>query len=560
MTDEWKRLNRELKILLAKQATGSLLSPKDQERLTWLQERLGAAEEVKRIHIDEDADRGPKIKTSQDHYATEVPAQLINNAEEQKLEKHYEKDLAPERKAIEVDDFRTGAETFQQEGLSNFAIAATEDMRAGEISLSDQPGEEAEPAKKTEYGQVVYAQDESERLTQKNKQDPSNPYALNVADNLAQGLDQVRDYDDSAVPDTAAKSFSVDIDEEDDQLTIDEPVPAPMSEMRELMKQTASLQDEQASHGEKTSHQISEEEVETLDSDLLMQAVYEQDQVAAKEPDASAEQVSAEQFWGLSDSTPTAEVDALVPTPVEEPEEEETVPPPPPSIAIPEPIPEPPPEPPPAARPLPNLSFTPGPAPLPEQTQTDTSPPASEKESDDPRAWVDDLFESEQPPEAAPVSRPAPPKPVRPPPPAEVAPKQQIQVEEYELTGPRRVTVHFKDGVSRRGTIQPFDIDADTIRLDAQAGSHALDEDLVTLALKAIFLLLPRGAPYPPKAGTPVRVVLIDDRELEGTSPDYDPRKKAFTLFPKIDRGKIERIIVFNDAVKNIWFDEETVF
>ena len=49
---------------------------------------------------------------------------------------------------------------------------------------------------------------------------------------------------------------------------------------------------------------------------------------------------------------------------------------------------------------------------------------------------------------------------------------------------------------------------------------------------------------------------LIDGRKLEGFTPDYDPRRKAFTLFPKDDRGNVERVIVFNDAIRNIWFDE----
>ena len=52
------------------------------------------------------------------------------------------------------------------------------------------------------------------------------------------------------------------------------------------------------------------------------------------------------------------------------------------------------------------------------------------------------------------------------------------------------------------------------------------------------------------------RQMFLDGRKLEGFTPDYDPRRKAFTLFPKDDRGNVERVIVFNDAIKNIWFDE----
>jgi hypothetical protein len=125
-----------------------------------------------------------------------------------------------------------------------------------------------------------------------------------------------------------------------------------------------------------------------------------------------------------------------------------------------------------------------------------------------------------------------------------------------DLSGPRRATVHFKDGVNRRGVLGNVDTDADLIRLEPAPGDNTPAEDLVALSLKAIFLLLPRGAAYPEKTGLETRVTMMDGRSLEGFTPDYDPRRKAFTLFPKADRGNIERVIVFNDAVKNIWFQE----
>jgi hypothetical protein len=121
--------------------------------------------------------------------------------------------------------------------------------------------------------------------------------------------------------------------------------------------------------------------------------------------------------------------------------------------------------------------------------------------------------------------------------------------------GPRKATVHFKDGVTRRGVISQIDTDADLVRLDPPANSSAPAEDLIAMALKTIFLMLPRGAGKPRVNGSAVRLVLIDGRSLEGVTNDYDPRRKAFTLFPKGARGNIERIVVYNDAVKNIWFD-----
>ncbi|MBW2702467.1 MAG: hypothetical protein JRF33_16730 [Deltaproteobacteria bacterium] len=125
-----------------------------------------------------------------------------------------------------------------------------------------------------------------------------------------------------------------------------------------------------------------------------------------------------------------------------------------------------------------------------------------------------------------------------------------------ELTGERKATVHFKDGVNRRGVIQAIDTDADLIHL-ADARGDGPGEDLVALSLKAIFLMLPRGVLPPEKSGYSVHVRMMDGRDLDGYTPDYDPNRKAFTLFPNDERGNIERVIVFNDAIKNIWFDEE---
>ncbi len=125
-----------------------------------------------------------------------------------------------------------------------------------------------------------------------------------------------------------------------------------------------------------------------------------------------------------------------------------------------------------------------------------------------------------------------------------------------ELTGERKATVHFKDGVNRRGVIEAVDTDADLIHL-ADARGDGPGEDLVALSLKAIFLMLPRGVLPPEKSGYSVHVRMMDGRDLDGYTPDYDPQRKAFTLFPNDERGNIERVIVFNDAIKNIWFDEE---
>ncbi len=124
-----------------------------------------------------------------------------------------------------------------------------------------------------------------------------------------------------------------------------------------------------------------------------------------------------------------------------------------------------------------------------------------------------------------------------------------------DLRGPRRATVHYRDGVSRRGLLQRVDPQAKKVRLEPSGAGSKKVEELGADGLMAIFILLPRGTAYPEKTGKAVRVVMSDGRKLEGFTADYDPASRAFTLFPREDRGNIERVIIYNDAVKNICFD-----
>jgi hypothetical protein len=779
MSDAWKKLNRELKILLAKQAASGRLHPKDQKRLEWLQERVGDAEEVKRLQIDESVEGGPTTTTSDDHYATELSEDLLEKAEKQKLDKFYEKEARQKKSAIEVKDYRENEETFTQDGLSNFAIEATEDMKGGEISLAEVPEEETQAAQKIDLHRPVYAQDEHDRLAKKEGQKgkSSNPFALDISDGLAAGLDEFKTYDEDLVPDTAAKSFETDMDiGEDEDTNYDQTQIDDDEEVQALYKKSYDLpkvdDPDAASFGERTTHTTGDEEEGSLDADLLMQAVdeaekkglVEEEQTWAVDEDGN-EVEPAKQFEDTTasfnspaakpspkkrarfgdeapttpgvitdnpdDSTteydyslleqatqaqekldgtasgsgraaiipdppapkpaevlipdppavtneaeilipdppaPTGETEILIPDPpavtsetevlIPDPPEvtdgsdtqisngpmytasesdvpdlsdegdlevaieieaEPNMPPPPPAPAKPgldikdrkdlaadefwglsddapaetvaeEPTsaqtpsskphlaaPPPPPPPPPkarkkASRPLPSLSFdpdkapkaTPPPPPKSAQQRVRVLVPDDNKSSEGGGNFLQDLFDDQS--ESGGGLEPLPGQADRQPAassavsvvsavpmPGRQSPKGG---KVNDLSGPRRATVHFKDGVNRRGTIGSIDLDADLLRLEATPGSSAPAEDLVALSLKAIFLLLPRGTAYPKKDGLETKVTMIDGRSLEGFCPDYDPIKKAFTLFPKIDRGNIERIIVFNDAVKNIWFAE----
>jgi len=769
-SDEWKKLNRELKILQAKKSAGGYLHPKDKARLEWLQERLGEAEEVKRIAIEESDYEGPKKTTSDDHWATEVSEELMDKAGKQKLTAQYEKEqIGRQKRKFEARDYReTGGPTFKQEGLSQFAVEATDDLKSGEVGLAQAPGEEVEAARKRDHHRAVHVKDESERLTKK-AEGSANPFALDISDGLATGLDDYKTYEDSAVPDSGAKSFEVDVGDDtvlDEGSTEALPYEEVSEDVQSLMRKSYELPkgESDESHGAKTTHLVEDSGDDDVDADLLSQAVefaekkglvdeeqawavdedgneatYTQEtedlnsamqtsqplpQPAAKPKrrvrwsDEADTQPAAKAAEGITDTAETKEYSQLqeaieaerrVSQQPKEPEPQIEVPdltddedddgiliPEPPDleddgpqVLIPEPpqhetqeaetggesqvlIPEPPaetadpghdslrepasvdevpdlsdgeelelaidieperpparenqppkpaeqpqksaeniaaddfwglsddrpaiPEPPqPAAgteeataaesprsrpapkpeaakkgsRPLPALSFS------PDQVVPAKEPPKQKRvrslvpDDSGPRGGADsgsflnDLFDDSSgaaggpdsgASEAAPLIEPgAPPgtSPFGPPKAKKSAGKPN------DLSGPRRATVHFKDGVNRRGTVSNVDTDTDLIRLEPLPGSNTPAEDIVAMAVKAIFLLLPRGTSYPEKEGNETKIVMIDGRKLEGYTPDYDPRRKAFTLFPKQDRGNIERVIVFNEAIKNIWFEDQ---
>jgi hypothetical protein len=284
-----------------------------------------------------------------------------------------------------------------------------------------------------------------------------------------------------------------------------------------------------------------EDEVLEIDSDDIIEVPLEvemevdhssQAEVAATmEPQPRAEDIDADQFWGLSEAAPAA---PLPPEPPTMPQQEKPV--------APRHRPK---------KPLPALGVAPAPPPLRKEEKPAPRPAHPAPRRVDKKS-IDALFDDAEI-EASPGEELAPVSPARP---RAAAPVVAGSSQPIDIApGPRKATVHFKDGVTRRGVIGHFETDADLVRLDPPTGSSAPSEDLVALALKTIFLMLPRGADKPRVSGAPVRLVLIDGRSLEGTTNDYDPHLKAFTLFPKGARGNIERIIVYNDAVKNIWFE-----
>lgn len=729
--NQWKSLVREFKILQArKQASGiGRLPKKDEERLAFLAEHLGESQEEKRIEISDREDKGPKIKTSDDHYATEIGKETLEKAAAYEPSKRWVKEDR-EQRAFEARDSRKGKATFRQQGLSQFAVELSEDLKGGELGITDAPQEEEAQARRDSH-RAIMVNDDVDKFVKKSDAPKPNPFAIELDDGLARALGKARTFDQSAVPDTAAKSFEVDLPDEEAEAITAAGRPAQRAEeiseeLQGLLKKSYDLPPEKKkalSLGEATTHEAADDEEANLDLDLMRQAVQyaekkklvEKDQSAwtvdedgneieAKEPEDEAGailspvipaaekprprfsdgkptqpfvyaepgsgelelplpdagsgevavelEVSAEKesptltrnkpsieyrpedlppapassagmdevpdlsegsdpggrgfgqgpaaaasppqaapttggdeldaFWGLSgEETQSAPPAPVRPEPPRPPPRRPTpapsrfagvptqpaAPPGPSRPAQAEPVsldelvaPEPEPAPAKPGRVLPALGARRAPAPSRTREAPPAAPPQKRRSllgpsSDGAGSLVDSLF-GEEPAASAEAEVTLPQSKRRPAasPPAARGPAAPARGAKNDLQGARRATVHFKDGVTRRGTVGEIDLDAPSIQLTPQDGGAP--ESFNALALKTIFLLLPPGAAYPEKVGQRVRVVLVDGRTLQGTSSDYHPNRNAFTLFPAEDRGNIERVIVFNGAVKNIWFEE----
>ncbi|MBN2495713.1 MAG: hypothetical protein JXR96_14060 [Deltaproteobacteria bacterium] len=276
---EWKKLNREYKILQAKKSARGSLMPKEDTRLKWLEERLGEAPEVERKQIREERDRGPKKLTSDDHFATEVSEELLGKADDFEAQKVWEKDIQRgPRRQFEAQDSRRGRSTFKQKGMSSFAVKVTDDLK--EEGFQEEQAEEEHAAKRIEYGRVSYAQDESERLTRRKgkrrkQESAANPFAIDLADGMANALAAFDDHS-SLVPDSAAKSFEAGGCDDDVDL------PDPRSRAQGVSREVQSLldseyeeeEDDALSLGHVTTHEVAEGTEESgLSADLLHAAI-----------------------------------------------------------------------------------------------------------------------------------------------------------------------------------------------------------------------------------------------------------------------------------------------
>jgi hypothetical protein len=162
------------------------------------------------------------------------------------------------------------------------------------------------------------------------------------------------------------------------------------------------------------------------------------------------------------------------------------------------------------------------------------------------------VFEAAPVPAAAPapafVPGPAPifvptPQPAAEPPPPPVGLA-------YAISDPSRVTVHFLDGDVKRGIVRELGIDATDLCLFSM--DEKSSDSFPVAALKAVFVIAQPGAKPTGGGGREMSVTFKDGRNLKGSSPDFNPGGRMFTLYPEPRQGNVDRVIVFKDATDEV--------
>ena len=117
--------------------------------------------------------------------------------------------------------------------------------------------------------------------------------------------------------------------------------------------------------------------------------------------------------------------------------------------------------------------------------------------------------------------------------------------------GPQ-VLVSMLDGSSVRGLMPRFDPNAATVEVDQNGRTTTLPLEGVL----AIFFRAHPQQPRSPPAGTPVSVLLVNDRKVEGVTPDYETGGRALTVVPDHQHPSLDRVWIPAWAVKAIEMDD----
>jgi hypothetical protein len=117
------------------------------------------------------------------------------------------------------------------------------------------------------------------------------------------------------------------------------------------------------------------------------------------------------------------------------------------------------------------------------------------------------------------------------------------------VSGDHRVVLHTAEGQVLRGSLANADLcDAELPLLQPNGAVARIPASHV----KAIFFMLPSGERPPAAAGTRLRVVFGDGRQVSGLSPDYSPDSSGFFVLPLDIRTNTARVWVYRAAVRQI--------
>jgi hypothetical protein len=118
------------------------------------------------------------------------------------------------------------------------------------------------------------------------------------------------------------------------------------------------------------------------------------------------------------------------------------------------------------------------------------------------------------------------------------------------VSGERQVVIHTREGQALRGSLRDVDLESAALPLETKGGTVRLPVD----RLRAVFFMVPIGAPLPEPRGRKAKVVFEDGRPVSGLVADYRHDDPGFFLAPLETRGRTERIYVYRDAIRSISF------
>jgi hypothetical protein len=127
---------------------------------------------------------------------------------------------------------------------------------------------------------------------------------------------------------------------------------------------------------------------------------------------------------------------------------------------------------------------------------------------------------------------------------------QTVTVKPVPMKGEFRVVVHTVEGLVKRGTLRDADLSAKELAVEIQPGEPP--EALSVGRVKAIFFMLPAGAPRPVQEGRKLRVTFVDGRQVAGFCRSADDAEPGFFMVPSDLRTNTARIYVYRAAIRTI--------